>query len=77
MSTLTVRNIAGDTVAEYPDFEPGQPVRVLPDNQGCNFVGAGTLWSFVGPTRHPYTAVIRESQHGTTVHVNRNRLVAR
>lgn len=43
---------------------------------GANIGGADDLWEFVGPTRHPYSAVIRETQFNTTVHIERERLVA-
>ncbi|MEN3225330.1 MULTISPECIES: hypothetical protein [Mycolicibacterium] len=75
--TLQVTNARGDVTAEYRDFEPGQSVRVLPDRSGATVAGADEAWVFVGPTRHPYAAVIRETVHGTTVHMDRERLVAR
>lgn len=75
--TLQVTNDRGDVTAEYPNFEPGQPVLVLPDCSRAAVAGADDTWVFVGPTRHPDTAVIRETVHGTTVHMDRDRLVAR
>jgi hypothetical protein len=30
----------------------------------------GVTWTVVGPTRHHYAVVVRESQFNTTVHVN-------
>lgn len=71
------RYLNGDIAGVYPDFEMAQPVRVLPETNGSNFGGAESLWSFVGPTRHPYKCVIRESEYGTTVHVDRRRLEPR
>ena len=32
----------------------------------------GVTWTVVGPTRHHYAVVVRESQYNTTVHVNIN-----
>ena len=75
--TLTVKNMAGDVIAEYPDFAPGQAVRVLPAPDGSNVTSAEDGWEFVGPTRHPYSAVIRDVAHGSTVHVARDRLESR
>jgi hypothetical protein len=75
--TVVVKNMAGEIVAEYPDFAPGQAVRVLPAPDGSNVVSAEDGWVFAGPTRHPYAAVIRDVAHNSTVHVDRNRLVAR
>jgi hypothetical protein len=75
--TLVVKNMAGEIIAKYPDFAPGQAVRVLPAPDGSNVVSADDGWVFAGPTRHPYAAVIRDVAHNSTVHVDRNRLVAR
>jgi hypothetical protein len=72
--TLIVTAANGDTIAEYPDFEPGQAVEVLPAKDGSNYAGAADGWAFVGPTRHSYNAVIRETRYNTTVHIERNRL---
>ncbi len=72
--TLTVTNARGDIVAEYPDFEPGYPVRVLPAPDGSNVASADDGWEFAGATRHPSTAVIRDCHYRTTVHVERDRL---
>lgn len=77
MSTITEFYANGEIAAVYPDFAAGEPVRVLPETNGSNFAGADTIWSFVGPTRHTYKCVIRESVHGTTVHVDRRRLEPR
>jgi hypothetical protein len=79
--TLVTYFANGDVASEYPDFEPGQPVRIMPENVGTYEVTARTVeyetcWEFVGPTRHPYAAVIRETRYGTTVHMDRNRLLA-
>ena len=38
---------------------------------------AGVVWTIVGPTRHPYAVVVRESEHGTTVHVNISEITVR
>jgi len=72
----------GDIANEYPDFERGTPVRVLPEAVGAyavteDMVSREKSWVFVGPTRHPYAAVIRETRYNTTVHIDRNRLLAR
>jgi len=71
--TLAVTGANGEIIAEYPDFEPGQPITVLPANDGSNYVDPDG-WVFVGPTRHAYNAVIRETRYNTTVHIERNRL---
>jgi hypothetical protein len=83
MADTIVSYFANGTVAaEYPDFEKGTPVRVLPETVGAYAVSADMVerensWVFVGPTRHPYAAVIRETRYGTTKHVDRTRLIAR
>lgn len=82
MNTITERFANGEVAAVYPDFDKGQPVRVMPDTVGAfeitpDHVERETGWVFVGPTRHPYAAVIRETRYGTTVHMDRNRLLAR
>jgi len=69
--------MAGEIVAEYPDFAPGQAVRVLPAPDGSNVVSAEDGWVFSGQTRHLYAAVIRDIAYNSTVHVDRIRLVAR
>ncbi len=74
---LAVTNASGEVVAEYPDFEPGQPVKVRPDRLGANVTDADSGGVFAGPTRHPSTAVIRDVRHNTTVHVDRDRLASR
>lgn len=38
--------------------------------EGFPFNTDGVVWTLVGPTRHPYASVLRESQYGTTVAVN-------
>lgn len=77
MRTLTITNLAGDVITEVPDFDVGEPVRVLPDPIGSNVADAGDGWEFTGPTRHPSTAVIRHSLQNATVHVDRTRLLPR
>ncbi|MFN8034057.1 MAG: hypothetical protein U0Q47_12280 [Mycobacterium sp.] len=82
MSVLTVYTLSGHVAAAYPDFTPGQPLRVLPDRVSDLWPAeAGSVvddgWTFVGPTRHPYEAVIRDDRFGTTVHMDRNRLQVR
>lgn len=57
------------------NFEPGTVVDVLPESDGTNFAQPHG-WTVVGPTRHPYAVVLREPDHGTTVHVAVDRLVA-
>lgn len=71
--TLTVRGANGETIAEYPDFDKDQPITVLPAKDGSNYADPDG-WVFVGPTRHAYNAVIRETRYNTTVHIERNRL---
>lgn len=75
--TIKATNARGDVVAEYPDFDPGDPVSVAPDRLGSNVRDAESGWVFAGPTRHPSTAVIRDSKHGSSVHVERERLSPR
>lgn len=71
---VTVKNLVGEVIAEYPDFERGQPVQVLPAPDGSNVTAAEDGWVFDGPTRHPYAAVIRDVRFDSTVHVDRVRL---
>lgn len=71
--TLIVTAANGDVIATYPDFDPEQPVTVLPAKDGSNYADPDG-WVFVGPTRHPYSAVIRELRYNTTVHIDRDRL---
>ena len=52
---------------------PGTTVNILPDRDGCTWANP-TGWTVVGPTRHAYAVVVREPDHGTTVHVNIDRL---
>ncbi len=82
MSVLIVYTVGGDVAATFPDFTPGQPLRVLPGRVSDMWpTEIGSVvddgWSFVGPTRHPYAAVIRDDRFGTTVHMDRNRLQVR
>ena len=82
MSVLIVYTVGGDVAATFPDFTPGQPLRVLPGRVSDMWpTETGSVvddgWSFVGPTRHPYAAVIRDDRFGTTVHMDRNRLQGR
>lgn len=77
IKTLQVTNARGDIVAEYPDFEPGSPVRVLPARDGSNVASADDGWEFAGATRHPSTAAIRDCHYNTTVHAERDRLLPR
>ncbi len=79
MKYLESRDIAGDVVARYPDFDCGEFVVILPDrvsnawpSDAGSMVQTGRI--FVGPTRHPYAAVVRETRFGTTVHVQRDQL---
>lgn len=82
MRVLSVHTIGGAIAATYPDFDPGQPLRVLPERVSSIWPSkAGPVvddgWTFLGPTRHPYNAVIRDDRFGTTVHMDRQRLQAR
>lgn len=79
--TLVTHFANGDVATEFPDFDRGQAVRVMPESVGTYEVSTSmveyeTCWEFVGPTRHPYNAVIRETRYGTTVHMSRDRLLA-
>lgn len=71
------RQRAEDVKDRVPDFDPGDPVRVLPDAAGSNVVNADDGWEFAGPTRHPRVAVIRDVHFNSTVHVDRVRLTDR
>jgi hypothetical protein len=53
---------------------PGLVVDILPAKDGSNF-GNAKGWTVVGPTRHPYNVVVREPDHGTTCHVDIDRLI--
>ena len=57
--TLTVKSISGAVIAEYPDFTPGTPVRVLPPIISNASPTTGRIvednWSFAGPTVTPNT----------------------
>ena len=79
--TLAVKGIAGAVVGEYPDFEPGEPVRVLPAIVSAIFPAAASVvddnWSFAGPTRHAEYATIRHDRDQVTVAMERHRLQPR
>jgi hypothetical protein len=75
--TLTVTNLAGQVTATYPDFDPGQPVRVAPDRHGSNVTAAEDGWTFRGPSRHPQYAIVEHTAHRATVEVERARLSLR
>lgn len=75
--TLQVTNAAGEVTETYPDFDPGQPVRVACDRHGANIAHAEDGHVFRGPSRHPRYAVIEDTQYGTTVEVERERLSPR
>lgn len=46
-----------------------QELRIIP-GKGFPFNTEGVTWTLVGPTRHEYASVLRESTYGTTVAVN-------
>ena len=79
--TLTVRAISGTVIAEYPDFRPGEALRVLPAIVSSIFPTEGSViddnWSFVGPTRHAEYATIRHDRDNDTVAMERHRLQRR
>ena len=81
MKPLAAQTISGTLIAEYPDFAPGTPVRVLPAIVSNNFPTDGRIiddaWSFAGPTRHPEYAVIRHDRDHITVTMQRHRLQQR
>jgi len=81
VKTLAVKGIAGAVVAEYPDFEAGEPVRVLPAIVSAIFPAEGSVvddsWSFAGPTRHAQYATIRHDRDQVTVAMERHRLQPR
>ncbi|MFL0243541.1 hypothetical protein [Mycobacterium sp. SMC-17] len=81
MTTLTVRAANGTVIAEYPDFAPGTPMRVLPAIVSHQFPTDRSVvddaWSFAGPTRHPEYATIRHDREGATMAMHRHRLQAR
>jgi len=78
MTTLTVRAANGTVVAEYPDFVPGTPVRVLPAIVSDQFPTERSIvddgWSFAGATRHPEYASIHHDRHRVTMAMHRDRL---
>jgi hypothetical protein len=79
--TLTVKSISGAVIAEYPDFTPGTPVRVLPPIISNASPTTGRIvednWSFAGTTRHPEYATIRHDRDRVTIAVERRRLQQR
>ena len=81
MKPLAAQTISGTVIAEYPDFAPGTPVRVLPAIVSNNFPTDRRIiddaWSFAGPTRHPEYAVIRHDRDHITVTMQRHRLQQR
>lgn len=76
--THTAQAISGDRIAEYPDFPPGIPVRVLPVIVSNRFPTDRRIvddsWTFAGPTRHPEYATIRHDRDHVTVDIERHRL---
>lgn len=78
MKTLTVQSVSGTVIAEYPDFEPGTSLRVLPAIVSNRAPTATRIlddnWSFVGPTRHPEYALIRHDTDRVTISIERRRL---
>ncbi len=78
---LVVKAISGAVVAQYPDFEAGDPVRVLPAIVSAIFPAEGSVvddnWSFAGPTRHPQYATVRHDHDQVTVAMERHRLQPR
>jgi hypothetical protein len=79
--TLVVTSVSGYVIAEYPDFAPGEPLRVLPAIVSDIFPAQGSVvddnWSFTGPTRHPEYATIRHDRDHATMAMARDRLQAR
>lgn len=79
--TLAVKAVSGALIAEYPDFEAGEPLRVLPAIVSARFPAEGSVvddnWSFAGPTRHPQYATMRHDHHHATVAIERHRLQPR
>ena len=79
--TMTAKAISGGVIAEYPDFAPGTPVRVLPAIISNAMPTTGRIvednWSFVGPTRHTEYATIRHDRDHITIAVERQRLQPR
>jgi hypothetical protein len=81
MAPLTVRSLTGTVLAEYPDFESGTRLRVLPaivsSQLPIDTPIVDDAWSFVGPTRHPEYAHIRHDRDTITIAIERNRLQPR
>ncbi len=79
--TLTVQTISGTVIAKYPDFTPGEALRVLPAIVSSIFPAEGSVvddtWSFVGPTRHAEYATIRHDSDNISVAMERHRLQRR
>jgi hypothetical protein len=81
VKTHTVRAISGAVLAEYPDFPPGTPVRVLPAIVSnalpveCRAVD--DHWTFVGPTRHHDYATIGHDHDHISMAIERHRLQLR
>lgn len=68
-----------DTVRHGALFDPataqkGDPVQILPDASGSTL---GGTWTYDGPTRHPYSSVIRNTETGTVVDRNNSALASR
>ena len=78
VQTHTTQSISGTLLAEYPDFTPGAPVRVLPAIISNAFPTDRCIiddnWTFVGPTRHAEYATIRHDHDHVTVSIERHRL---
>jgi hypothetical protein len=70
--------ISGTVLAEYPDFPPGAPVRVLPaivsNALPTDRRAVDDNWTFAGPTRHAEYATIRHDDDHVTVAIERDRL---
>jgi hypothetical protein len=80
-NTYIVQGISGTVIAEYPDFTPGEALRVLPAIVSSTFPTEGSVvddnWSFAGPTRHAEYATIRHDRDNVTVAMERHRLQRR
>lgn len=81
MKSLTVHAVSGAVIAEYPDFAPGTPVRVLPAIVSNSFPTdtrvVDDTWTFAGPTRRPEYAEIRHGSDHVTKAIERHRLQPR
>ena len=81
MKPVTAQTVCGTILAEYPDFAPGAPVRVLPAIVSNRFPTdrrvVDDAWSFAGPTRHPEYAEIRHDRDRVTIAIERHRLQPR